>query len=230
MNLNVADVIWAYGLSVMAAVGIVMSEPQSPSILAPVLLLLWSLRLGTYLARSRLGIGKKEDARYQNLRERYPSHQGLVIFIIFLMQGVMILLFSLPPFFVILSQPSEWLWPLIGMTWGLACIAGEALADFQLRTYQKSHPPSNAVFRSGLWAYTRHPNYFFEWMFWWSFVFMTWGTSYWAAGLLGPIVMGIFLWKVTGIASLEAQSVKKRPDYARYQQEVSAFFPWFPKS
>ena len=107
----------------------------------------------------------------------------------------------------------------------------ESVADMQLKNFKVNPANERKVCREGLWRYSRHPNYFFEWLFW---VGVGLGTATLSWGLLlsiaSPLLMFFLLTRVTGVPPTEAVALEKRPEaYARYQEEVSAFFPWFPK-
>jgi len=114
------------------------------------------------------------------------------------------------------------------LVWVIA-VAGEALADAQLARYRSVPANRGRTCRVGLWRASRHPNYFFEWLHWWSYVLLATGSPLWWATLIGPALMLYVLLKVTGIPATEAQAVLSRPDYAEYQRTTSAFIPWFPK-
>jgi steroid 5-alpha reductase family enzyme len=114
--------------------------------------------------------------------------------------------------------------------WALA-VAGESLADAQLRAFKSDPAHKGQVCRAGLWAYSRHPNYFCEWLIWCAYALLAISAPYGWLGLLSPAIILFLLVKVTGIPPTEKQSLRSRgPAYARYQNEVSAFFPWFPRS
>jgi steroid 5-alpha reductase family enzyme len=109
-------------------------------------------------------------------------------------------------------------------------IAGEAIADRQLARF-RAHPANRGkTCRVGLWSVSRHPNYFFEWLIWCAYIPLSIGSPLFFAALLGPVLLLVFLLKVSGVPPTEAQAVSSRgEDYRRYQRTVSVFFPWFPK-
>ena len=115
------------------------------------------------------------------------------------------------------------------MIW-LIAVSGESLADWQLSAFR--HDPANAgqVCQRGLWRYSRHPNYFFEWLHWWAYVCLAAGSPWGGLALAGPAAMLYFLLKVTGVPPTEAQALKSRGDaYRQYQRTTSVFFPWPPQ-
>ena len=115
------------------------------------------------------------------------------------------------------------------LVWLLA-VGGESLADRQLAKFRGDPASRGRTCRVGLWAWSRHPNYFFEWLHWFAYALLAVGTPWFWVSLGGPILMFAFLYRVSGIPWTEAQSLRSRgDDYRRYQQEVSAFFPLPPR-
>ncbi|WP_156496642.1 DUF1295 domain-containing protein, partial [Alcanivorax sp. HI0083] len=120
---------------------------------------------------------------------------------------------------------------LLGVVVGLLAIAGEALADKQLADFKKRPDSKGKTCREGFWRYSRHPNYFCEWLHWVSYPVMAIGAPYAGWLWLLPLAMFVFLWFATGIPYTEKQALKSRgDDYRDYQRTTSAFFPWRPKS
>lgn len=198
--------------------------------LALMLVTMYAGRLGHYILVNRV-IGKEEDPRYRRLRQGWGKSEAFNMFLYFQLQAVAIAAFSLP-FLVVLwnPRPPTAVVELIGLLiWGVA-VAGEARADRQLAHFRADPRNKGRVCREGLWRYSRHPNYFFEWLHWWSYVVMTLGASGWAFTLIGPIGMGWALLKLTGIPPAETQALASRGDeYRAYQRTTNAFIPWFPK-
>ena len=127
------------------------------------------------------------------------------------------------------ESPIGWIDYLGIVVWCLA-IAGESLADYQLHQFRQQENTRGQVCQTGLWYYSRHPNYFFEWLHWWSYVCLAITGSWGWLTIFAPLSMLYFILKVTGIPPTEKQALKSRGEaYRRYQQTTSAFFPWFPK-
>jgi steroid 5-alpha reductase family enzyme len=107
---------------------------------------------------------------------------------------------------------------------------GLAVADLQLARFKADRCNQGTSCRSGLWRYSRHPNYFFEWVHWWAYAPLAMGVSFWWVALAVPMLLLYFILFVTGIPPTEAQSLASRgEDYRRYQHTTSRFVPWFPR-
>ena len=112
-----------------------------------------------------------------------------------------------------------------GVIWFIA-LTGETIADRQLDRFRKNPDNRGQVCQDGLWRYSRHPNYFFEWLHWWSYVLIAIGAPWGWLTIIGPLAMLFFVTRVTGIPPTEAQALKSRGEaYRRYQQTTNAFFP-----
>ncbi len=119
---------------------------------------------------------------------------------------------------------------VVGLLIFIASVTGEAIADAQLRRFKSSSLNRGKVCQVGLWRYSRHPNYFFEWMIWCGIALMAVQAPMGLFALGCPILMLLLLLFVTGVAPSEAQSLKSRGEaYRTYQRTTSKFVPWFPK-
>jgi steroid 5-alpha reductase family enzyme len=227
------DVGWAFSFGLLTAwYASVLPGNRERAIAVTVLAGLWSARLGFHLL-VRLFKDHEEDGRYRHYRESWGGRIGAKFLAFFLMQGLLEFLFS-APFLLVARNPLPFPHPFeIAAAVVLAvAVAGEGLADLQLRAFKADPGNRGRTCRAGLWSVSRHPNYFFEWLVWvaWAVAASAaggWGWAAWAA----PALMLFLLVKVTGIPPAEAQAVRSRgEDYRRYQREVSAFFPWFAKA
>ena len=229
-NYGFLDVAWSYGVAILAPFyawnGPAVAERKWPLVAIGVV---WSLRLGTYILLRVLKHHPAEDTRYETLRKRWPG-TGM-FFLFFQMQAALVAIFSLP-FLIIAWSPATALAPLeiAGLAIALCSLAGEALADRQLRNFKADPANRGGVCQAGLWAYSRHPNYFFESLIWWGFFLVAVLSPHGWLALTCPLLMLYFLWKVTGIPLTEAYAVKSKGDaYREYQRTVSTFVPWFRK-
>jgi steroid 5-alpha reductase family enzyme len=228
---GVVDVAWAGGLGALAVLYALLA-PGDPlrRVLVGVLAGVWSLRLASYILTNRV-LGRSEDGRYQTLRARWGGKAQPYFFAFFQAQGVLDVLFSLP-FLVAMTNPRREIgaWGVAGALVWLVAVVGEASADRQLAAFRADPANRGRTCRVGLWRASRHPNYFFEWVHWWSYVLLAVGSPWWALTLIGPALMAFFLFKVTGIPATEAQALASRgEDYRDYQRTTSAFIPWFPR-
>jgi steroid 5-alpha reductase family enzyme len=228
-NAGYVDVAWAALMGASALLsGAIGMGAATPRLLVAMLGGIWGFRLSLHLL-SRV-LHEAEDGRYRALREHWHGDQRK-FFLFFLGQAVLTVLFSIP-FLVVANNPVAGVtaWSLAGIALWLVSQAGESLADLQLARWRGNPANRGRTCRAGLWAWSRHPNYFFEWLHWFSYVLLAVGSPWWAWSLLGPVLMGASLLWVTGIPFTEAQSLRSRgEDYRAYQREVSMFFPWFPK-
>lgn len=228
-NAGFVDVSWA-GLMGLAALfyGAVGAGAAMPRLLAAMLGGVWAFRLCLHLLARVLH--EVEDGRYRYLRGHWNGSQAK-FFGFFQAQALSIPLYSLP-LLVAASNPVPGLtaWTVAGVAVWLLSQAGESVADAQLARFRKRPENRGKTCREGLWRYSRHPNYFFEWLHWFAYLLLGIGSPWWWLGFAGPLMMGISLLWVTGIPYTEAQSLRSRgEDYRRYQRETSAFFPWFPR-
>lgn len=229
-NAGLVDALWA-GCMGAAAIyySVIGTGADLPRLLTALLGGIWGFRLCLHLLGRVLR--EPEDGRYRHLREHWQDSQPR-FFAFFMLQAGFTALFSVP-FWVVANQHHQsWTPTLIAgvLVWAVGLV-GESIADRQLDAFRRSPANRGKTCRQGLWRYSRHPNYFFEWLHWFGWVLMAWGCPYAVWALLGPILMGASLMWVTGVPFCEAQSLRSRgDDYRRYQQETSVFFPWFPKS
>lgn len=232
-NAGIVDVAWSWGFSPVAVL-YALYAPGFPlrKALIAAMAVLWSLRLGGYLFIRVKALHPVEDARYHALKEEWGASADRKMLLFFLFQGVILVLLSVP--FLLASRnpfPSiHWIeWLGVGL-WVVA-LAGETLADAQLSRFKANPENRGKICEIGLWRYSRHPNYFFEWLIWVSFFTFAMGSPYGWVSFYCPAQMLYLLLKVTGIPALEAHAVKTKGEaYRAYQRRTSAFIPWFPKN
>ncbi|MCX6952331.1 MAG: DUF1295 domain-containing protein [Verrucomicrobia bacterium] len=195
------------------------------------LAVVWSLRLGTHLAIRVIGHHPTEDGRYVQLRQDWSANFTSKMFWFFQMQAASVVLLA-AAFVLAALNPAPALHPLeyAGAALWLLAISGEALADAQLAAFKRNPANKGRVCDLGLWRYSRHPNYFFEWLIWVSFFVFALASPWGWLAVVGPASILYLLLRVTGIPMTEEQSLRSRGDaYRRYQKTTSAFVPWFPK-
>ena len=224
------DFAWAAGvgsLSILfAAGGRGLAERR---ILVGGLAGLWGLRLSLYLIRRLFRL--PEDGRYVAMRQQWGDRAQRNLFVFFQVQAVWAVLFAIPMLVASENDTPE-LGPLdaVGVGIWLIAVLGESLADRQLGRFRIDPANRGKVCREGLWYYSRHPNYFFEWIHWWAYVAFGIAGPYGWITLLGPALMLFFLLKITGIPPTEAHALASRGEaYREYQRTTSVFFPWPPR-
>lgn len=231
-NHGIVDVGWTYLVGALALV-YALSGSGAPfrRVVVAVLFGIWAGRLGTYLLRDRV-IGRPEDGRYATLRESWGGAAEARFFWFYQAQGLAAVFFATPALFPSLNPvaaltPLEW----VALLLWIIGIAGESLADWQLAQFKSLPGHRGQTCRAGLWRYSRHPNYFFEWTVWVALALFASASPFGVIAIACPLTMLFLLFKVTGIPATEAQAVRSRgDDYRRYQATTSAFVPWFPRA
>jgi steroid 5-alpha reductase family enzyme len=226
-NAATADVGWT-ALVAVGTVGAAMVGEGDPlrRVLVSGLALIWALRLGAYLVRDRVLPRAQEDGRYRALRERWGDAAERHFLALYLAQVPVAGLFVIPLAAAMRGGPLD-AWAGAGVVIWLVAVMGEWLADRQLARFRADPGNRGAVCRAGLWRFSRHPNYFFEWLHWWAYVLIGQAQP---LTFLGPAAMLLFLFRITGIPYTERQALQSRGDaYRAYQRSTSMFFPWPPR-
>ncbi len=230
-NASIIDSAWSL-LIMFCAVFYALKTPETRfrEILMLIMVCGWGGRLALHIFR-RLLHEKKEDPRYTKLREKWGAEHSKKMLFFFWQQAAAAAFFSLP--YLIISMNSSEnlkLAEILGFLIWMIALTGEASADAQLAAFKKNPANKGKTCRDGLWNFSRHPNYFFEWMIWVSVFVFALGSPYGIFTVIFPLGMFHVLRNVTGVPMAEKQSLASRGDvYRQYQTEVNAFFPWFPK-
>jgi steroid 5-alpha reductase family enzyme len=229
---GVVDVAWGLGVALLAVVFLSVNAPGlwERRLLAGICISLWAVRLSGYVAW-RIVNAHEEDGRYRDLKAQHGAKAQAVLFRFFQLQAFGCWLFALP-LWLVAKNAAPWSWADgVAIAVWLAAVWGETQADAQLAAFRREPHQRGTVCRRGWWRYSRHPNYFFEWLHWWTYVFLAWHAPWGALALLGPLAMGYFICYVTGIPPTEAQALRSRGEaYREYQRTTSPFIPWWPKS
>lgn len=230
-NVSIIDAYWGTGFIVLNGFYLYVTGNITPqTVLVMSLLTIWGLRLSLYLLWRNWGKG--EDYRYQQFRKDYGPERywWFSFFQVFLLQGSLVAIVSVPVLATILYSNTLVLSLydyLVACIW-LVGFVFESVGDYQLARFKASNRDKDQVLNSGLWKYTRHPNYFGNAVIWWSFgLFGVIAGNY--LTLLGPLVMNWLLLKVSGVSMLERTLVETKPKYREYTRKTNAFIPWFPK-
>jgi steroid 5-alpha reductase family enzyme len=232
-NAGIVDVVWSFAFTpVVLAYAMLGTGFMWRRILVATLVTAWSLRLTMHLFRRVRAHHPEEDSRYAALRESWGPAAERRMFGFFQLQGVLVAVLSLP-FLLACWNPAPHVHPLeiTGAVLWFVALAGEAAADAQLAQFKADPAHRGAVCRAGWWRYSRHPNYFFEWLVWVAFCLVALPAPWGWTTALSPLLMLHFLVNVTGVKYSEEQSLKRRGDaYREYQRTTSAFIPWFPRA
>lgn len=222
----------AYGIGFLIAVGAVhsfLADLHPRQILVTALLALWALRLSWQILivhRARGG----EDFRYKEWRNSWGRWFVIRSFFqIYVLQGTFIILVALPILLILLlqNQPLGWLDLLGVLLWGVGFLF-EAVGDWQKLQFKREQKNKGKILTTGLWRYSRHPNYFGESLQWWGFFVLSLNVMFWYISLLSPLLITWFLLRVSGIPMLEAKYDRNK-EYQAYKTRTNAFFPWAPK-
>ena len=227
-NVTIVDSLWPV-LFMLAALAYAASVPSPGPRTALVIALvsIWGLRLCIYLTWRNHG--KAEDHRYQAIRARNePNFAFKSLYLIFAFQAVLAAVISVPLLGAINSAaplgPLDW----AGVALWAIGFAFEAGGDWQLARFKSDLGNTGKVMDRGFWRYTRHPNYFGDFCIWWGFYLLAAGAGGWWS-IVGPALMTLLLFKVSGVALLEKDIGERRPAYADYIRRTNAFFPGPPK-
>ena len=190
---------------------------------------LWSLRLAAHLLRRVRS--PSEDGRYRDLRVKWGRGAPVRFFVFFQVQAALVIVLSVHFLLAMRSpDPSLRAMDLVGVAIWFVSLVGESVADRQLRRFRATPGNEQRVCRVGLWRYSRHPNYFFEWLQWLAYVPVAHGHAPPWAILFAPVLLLFSIRFVTGIPPIERRSVERRgEEYRRYQRTTNAFIPWFPR-
>jgi steroid 5-alpha reductase family enzyme len=229
---SIIDIVWGLGFVLIVWVArFVADGDRTRQNVLVVCTTLWGVRLGAYLYWRNHGKG--EDFRYQAMRRKHGDRFAIVsLYTVFAFQGVMMWLVSLP---VQLGQmravPSGLgVLGLLGIAMWSVGMVFETVGDLQLARFKADPASKGQVMDRGLWAWTRHPNYFGDFCVWWGlFLIAARGGSFVYIAIVGPVIMSTLLMRVSGVPMLEKTMAKRRPGYAEYVARTSAFFPRPPR-
>lgn len=231
-NYGIVDIVWSYAFGAVALACAAMLDGWAPRRwLMAAIVVIWSARLGTHLYLRVMSHLPEEDRRYAEMRVRWAGNFARKMFIFYQQQALSILVLGLPFFLIALNpSPSFHVLEYLGVAVWLLALLGEALADAQLAAFKKNPANKGRVCDTGLWAASRHPNYFFESLVWWAYFLFACAAPWGWTSLIAPLGITHLLLRVTGVPMAEEQSLRSRGDaYRDYQKRVSVFVPWFPK-
>ncbi|PCS05424.1 hypothetical protein RU86_GL000803 [Lactococcus piscium] len=227
---SIVDIAWGLGFIVVALTGFLVHQNATPaSVITLILVVIWGLRLAIHLGKRN--IGKGEDYRYVNMRKRWGSkYARLKAFLnVFVLQGVLLMIVSLPILLVNTGTSTVvgW-WTILGIIIWVIGFGYEVIGDYQLTQFKKNPDNKGKLLTTGLWSTTRHPNYFGEALAWWGVFLVTLNESRNMWGIIGPIVITLLLLFVSGVPLLE-KKYKERPDFKAYAKKTAKFVPFIGK-
>ncbi|MCA9122414.1 MAG: DUF1295 domain-containing protein [Planctomycetales bacterium] len=228
-NVAIVDVFWGCGFVLVAWSSLSAGGGASPrSLLLTLCVTVWGLRLAGYLAwRS---IGKPEDYRYAAMRLHYGAWFPVVsLLTVFGLQGLLMWVVSLPLQVGILQGEGWHVGLIAGSIVWFAGLLFESAGDYQLARFKADPANQGSVMKRGLWRYTRHPNYFGDFLVWWGFYFMAAQPDSWWWTIVGPLLMSVLLLRVSGVRLLETSLRSRVVGYDDYVRDTSAFFPLPPR-
>lgn len=227
-NNSIVDVGWGLGFILISGLGVALHGQQPVHLLMFAVVTVWGLRLAGYIFLRNWGKG--EDFRYAAWRREWGKDVIWRSYLqVFMLQGVIMLVVATPVFAVFSVADT-------GLSWNawaglvLWCIGFffEAVGDAQMMAFKADPANRGRIMHSGLWRYTRHPNYFGEALLWWGIGFISLTGGLWWLSVMGPALITFLLLKVSGVTMLE-RKYDGNPKYADYVRTTNPFLPWFPK-
>jgi steroid 5-alpha reductase family enzyme len=231
-NASIVDILWGSGFVVAGWLYFALTDTTTTrKWLAAGLVTVWGLRLTIHLfVRNH---GKGEDYRYRAMRERHgPSFWWVSFLTVYLLQGVIMWIVGLPLWVAMRDEVP------VGLTWldglglvvFLAGLVFETVGDWQLTRFKADPANRGKLMTTGLWRYTRHPNYFGDALVWWGLTGFALATpdSWWV--VVSPVLMTFLLRRVSGVALLEQRMRESKPGFKEYVERTNAFVPWLPRA
>jgi steroid 5-alpha reductase family enzyme len=226
-KLSIIDSFWSLSFMVIAIYSWFVGSQNLIGNIITVLVLIWGIRLASHISFRNLG--KEEDYRYQQMREKWDHVWLTAYFKVFLVQGLLMLSIGFP---IILINGWEGsginIFVYIGLLIWLIGYAFEVIGDLQLKNFLKKREDPKQVMTKGLWAYTRHPNYFGEVTMWWGIFVIVFSVTGWWYTIISPLMITFLILKVSGVPLLE-EKYNGRPSFEEYKKHTNKFFPWFRK-
>lgn len=228
-DVSIVDSLWSLIFLALCLTWLFAYEYTTPrSLMVLALVALWALRLSAYITWRNWDEG--EDVRYQAIRRNNsPNFAIKSLFIVFLLQGLLAWVISLPLLAAITGSRPLNLFDALALVLVLFGTLFESIADAQLASFKARPDAQRRILDTGLWRYTRHPNYFGECCVWWGFYLFALAAGGWWA-ILSPLLMTFLLLRVSGVALLEKTIVERRPGYRDYIDRTNAFVPGSPRA
>ncbi len=226
---SIVDIAWGLGFVLVALLTFFLEKGFTfRHALVTALVLIWGFRLAVHIfIRNR---GRGEDFRYAQWRREWGK--GFLLrsfFQIFMLQGLLLLVIASPVLLVNSSKEAgASLLDLFGLILWLVGFFFEAGGDHQLSRFKRNPQNRGKIMSSGLWKYTRHPNYFGEAAMWWGVFLIALSVPYGWTAVVSPLLITFLLLRVSGVTMLEKKYAGNK-EFEAYTKRTNAFFPWFPK-
>lgn len=227
---DVADVAWGLGFVLLAWASLFLGSIMSiRGIIITLLVTIWGVRLAWHIHKRNKG--KTEDYRYQKWREEWGKWFYVrSYFQVYILQGFLLFCIVTPVLLINITSDSALVMSdYIGIAIWVFGFIFESVGDAQLAKFLSDQSNKGKLIQTGLWRYTRHPNYFGEVSMWWGIWVVASSLPYGLYTILGPITITFLILKVSGIPMLE-KKMEENPEFAEYKRKTSVFIPWFPKA
>ena len=227
-DVSIVDVLWGPMFLIASLVFAALVDERGPrAVLVIALTAVWAMRLSAYIAWRKLG--EPKDRRYEAIRRRNEPHFAFKsLYLVFGLQAGLAWIVSLPLLASVGSPGELGALDYAGAAVWITGLAIEAIADWQLARFKANARSRGRVLHSGLWRYSRHPNYFGEFLIWWGAYLIALSAGAWWT-VLSPLLMSVLLLRVSGVVLLEKDIANRRPAYAHYRSQTNAFFPGPPR-
>ncbi len=233
-NNSIVDIGWGLGFAILA-IGLSViqriepgANPEGLDYVLPVCVILWGSRLALHIGSRN--IGKGEDFRYVDMRKKFGDHPYIMAYLRVFMLQMFFMLVVAQPIIYRISKPNNSMSGLLiaGIVIFLVGFGFEVIGDWQLRKFKNRKSNKGQLMTEGLWAYTRHPNYFGEALLWWGITTMAVDSVSSLALYVSPLIMTLLLYFVSGVPLLE-EKYKDRKDFKQYKRHTNKFIPMPPK-
>lgn len=224
-NNSIVDIGWGLGFVLLSWV-MFINNPSLDRIVIPLMVSIWGLRLSYHIFIRNFG--KPEDFRYVDMRKSWGEHQRInAFFKVFMLQGFLQFLVAMTiiTYGSRIENASLVVFGVMLFAFGLAF---ESIGDKQLKDFKADPGNKGKIIQSGLWQYTRHPNYFGEATLWWGIFLVGLGTGAPIHSIIGPLTITILVRFVSGVPLLE-KKYKDRPDFIAYKKKTPVFIPFVGK-
>ena len=229
-NNGIVDIGWPFGYVIIAVSSLLITQQFTvTTILTTLLISLWGVRLGVYLWIR--AYRKPEDFRYANFRKQWGKNVVIISFFrVFMLQGTIMLVIAYPLVVSAVNGVSNeiTLFSILGLLVWIIGYFFQVVGDTQLATFKKQRQSKEDVLQTGLWAYTRHPNYFGEATMWWGLALIVLPLQQGYIALITAFIMNVFLVKISGVPFLDRRYANNMT-YQQYKKQTNRFIPWFPK-